>query len=161
MNQSYQTEDSVEMDREAMDSPADRLAERYRVLGMSPELAKKLVSDCGVGAFAVLEKASGPSLPPEVIDGWRMATFQIWQAPKSKLSAGAFLMAAGWMPPGITSQRDLAKLFKVSPEHVSNLVEEWQVKLNLPRTEFQKSAKAVEAARAHHKKNTKHHARTK
>lgn len=161
MNQPYQAEDSVEIDVDAMDSPAERLAERYRVLGMSAALAQKLVNDCGVAAFAVLERASGPALPPEVIDGWRMATFQIWQAPKSKLSAGAFLMAVGWMPPGITSQRDLAKLFKVSPEHVSNLVEEWQEKLSLPRTEFQKSAKAVEAARVHHKKNIKHYVRTK
>lgn len=152
-------EGSSAPDYDAMDSPAERLAERYKVVGMSEALARQLVQNHGADAFGVVEHYGTAEMPPELADGWRMTAFCIWEAPLSRLSAGTFLMAAGWLPPGITSQRDMARLFKVTVEHVSNLVEEWQKKLNLPRTEHQKSAKAIESARTHHKKNRKHHVR--
>lgn len=149
---------SVEPDFDSMDSKPAKLAERYKSIGMTLHLAERLVADGLAQGFDSVAGGILSDAPVELVDAWRMQSFRVWQSSTPRLSVGAFLMSLGWLPPGIRSQRDLAKHFKVSVEHVSNLVEEWQELLNLPRTAYQKSAKAVDAARLHHKKNNKPHA---
>lgn len=160
MSQHPHHEESVMPNPEAIDTPAEILAERFARKGMTLPLAKMLIDTFGPEAF---EGANGhrsiASL--DVSDGWRLTAFRIWGAARPRLAVGAFLMAVGWHPPGIRSQREMARMFSVSVEHISNEVEEWQRVLGLPRTEFQKSPKAVAAAKTHNRKNRKHHARKK
>lgn len=107
----------------------------------------------GTGAMDSLLRAEQAALLLQIID-------KIWKAARPRLCAGALSLALGRVIPVgvrsdgvnlpvIESERDLAAHQNVSPEHVSQLVEEWQAIIGLPKTHFQKSAKAVAAARLH------------
>jgi hypothetical protein len=138
-----------------VDSPSDRLAEQFASHGMTRALAETLVARFGAELFTGALDSVAEARIRELADGWRLTAFTIWEARDSRLSAGCFLMSAGGLPPGMSSQRAMAKHFKVTPEAISKGVEGWQRKLNLPRTGFQKSAAAVAAAERHHRSNRK------
>lgn len=57
------------------------------------------------------------------------------------------MLAAGFDVPGARSQREWAEQQKLSPEHASNDVLDWQRMLKLGKTSAQKSAAACEAYR--------------
>lgn len=149
-------EQTVAPDLSGVDTPADVLAEQFREAGMSRELAGQLVGRFGAEAFSGELDSVASARIRDLADGWRLTGFRVWEAKDARRSAGCFLMAAGWLPPGMSSQRDMARFFKVSPEQISKEVEQWQATLGLPRTGFQKSAKAVAAAKTHNRSNKKH-----
>jgi hypothetical protein len=91
----------------------------------------------------------------EQADALKLMLFKVWEAEKPRLTVGCLLLALGIKPMGVASGRELARMQNVSPEYVSNLMEEWQTMLGLPKTDFQKSAAAVEAARLHNRTSTK------
>jgi hypothetical protein len=148
-------EPSNDPDLSGVDSPADRLAERFASQGMTRKLADVLVAEFGAELFTGALDSVAEARIRDLADGWRLTGFKIWEAPDARRSAGCFLHSAGWLPPGMSSQRDMARHFKVSPEQISKEVEDWQRTLGLPRTGFQKSAKAVAAAKKHNRSNRK------
>lgn len=122
---------------------------------MTRELAQMLVDRFGAEAFSGELDSIASARIRDLADGWRLTGFRIYEANDARRSAGCFLMSAGWFPPGISSQRDLARFCKVSPEQISKEVEQWQDALGLSKTAFQKSAKAVASAKKHHRSNRK------
>ncbi|HEY1109371.1 MAG TPA: hypothetical protein VGE76_12080, partial [Opitutaceae bacterium] len=76
----------------------------------------------------------------EAREALRMMAIEQYQAPKPRLSAGCLIRALGFEHPDFASDRDLAERQAVSPEHVSNLVGDWQRRLKLPPTSGQKTA---------------------
>lgn len=113
------------------------------------KLASELTPEALEGEKELRDEALHSLLRAEQADVLKLILFRVWEAQRPRLSVGSLLLAVGIKPLGISSERDLAKQQNISPEHVSNCVEDWQVLLNLPRTDFQKSAQAVAAARLH------------
>ncbi|MEY5101110.1 MAG: hypothetical protein RJA36_3829 [Pseudomonadota bacterium] len=136
------------------DEPADIL--REQLPGLPDHIYAQLAEELGPEALeaARIERAEAMQsvLRAEQADVLKLILFRIYEAPKPRLSVGSLLLAVGIKPMGINSERDLARQQVVSPEHVSNEVEAWQDLLQLPRTEFQKSESAVQAARDHNRR---------
>lgn len=117
------------------------------------QLAKELAPEAMAAARDLAGGVMSSLLRDEQADALKMILFRIWESPKPRLATGCLLLAVGIKPLGIQSERDLARSQAVSPEHVSQQVEQWQIALRLPKTNFQKSAQAVEAARLHNQRH--------
>lgn len=136
------------------DDPLDIIRE---AVGDAPEhviavLAKELGAEAFRAESVSREEAVRSLLRAEQGDVVKMMLFRVWEAPKPRLSVGCLLLAMGIKPMGVASGRELAKQQCVSPEYVSAMVEDWQGRLGLPKTEFQKSEAAVQAARDFNRK---------
>jgi hypothetical protein len=94
---------------------------------------------CAEGAVAV----ASWMLRVDAEDRLEQALARAREARDSRLALGCLAFARGKPPYGVWSMRKLAELHKVSVEAVSNEVGEFQEILGLPRTNQQKSARAV------------------
>lgn len=79
----------------------------------------------------------------EASDRLLQALSRAWDGRDTKLELGCLFFAMDKPPYGVGSMRKLAEARGVSPEAVSNEVEEFQGILGLPRNNGQKSARAV------------------
>ena len=139
-------DDPLDIIREAVgDAPEHVIAVLARELGPEAFAAEKAAREAAVESLTRAEQG----------DVLKMMLFRIWEAPKPRLSVGCLLLSLGIKPLGVASGRELARQQAVSPEHVSAMVDEWQGKLGLPKTEFQKSEAAVQAARLHNRNSQK------
>ncbi len=84
-------------------------------------------------------------IQPDAADKLEQALSRAREARDSKLALGCLAFARGKPPFGCYTMRALARAHDVSVEAVSNEVSEFQDILGLPRTNQQKSAKAVKA----------------
>jgi hypothetical protein len=75
------------------------------------------------------------------------AMSMVWSARDATLAQGCLFFAMGRPPYGCASMRRLAELRGVSVQAVSATVDEFQTVLGLPRTQQQKSDRAVETYR--------------
>ena len=140
-------------DVDGLDTPAERLTERFSSLGMTVPLAEGLVSSYGEEMFEGEHDSVLAARLQDLTEVLALFATRVWDDRRPRKIAGCFLLAAGMFPHGVTSHRDIAKRFHESPEAISNSVEEWQRRLNLPKTPHQKSEEAVEAARLTHRTN--------
>ncbi len=141
------------------ETPTDELMERYARLGLTRKLAEALASDLilsnVIDADRVRGKAVNALLGAESADVIKLILFRVFESPKPRLMVGCLLLACGIKPIGTPSMRALALQQNVSPEHVSNGVQEWQTILQLGRVEFQKSPEAIASYKLHHRSNGK------
>jgi hypothetical protein len=147
----------------AGDLMRDEAAEKLRLAGCSASQAPRYV-ELVLGTLkardlkACEEEEQPTSAPPRGLapgmswmaaeDGARrliQALSQIWAWPDSRKGLGALFFAMGAPLYGCNSMRELAKLRAVSVEDVSNVVEELQRILGLPRTLQQKGESAVKS----------------
>ncbi len=141
------------------EAPADELMERYAIAGLTRSLAQVIAKDFAAGRMMdsgrIREKAVDSLLRHESADVIKLILFRIFESAKPRLAVGCLLLATGIKPIGIASERALATQQHVSPEHVSNGVQEWQQLLGLARVEFQKSPASVAAYKKHNRSNAK------
>ena len=73
---------------------------------------------------------------------WRAMLYEVKSAKQPRLRARVLLMALGWAPE-TESMRAVGRDYVLSPEQVSNMVEDDQRKYNLPKNQFNKSAEVT------------------
>lgn len=149
----------------------DELAERFRAEGASAGAAVRYAlacrevfkrrdrEACGFGGLttggaAVVEAGGVAEREIERLSAVMLARervvealAQIWAWPDARKGVGAMFFALGVPLYGCNSMRELAALRQVSVEDVSNVVDELQRILGVPRNAGQKSVAAVEAYR--------------
>lgn len=99
------------------------------------------------------ESASDPRA--DYASALRLIALRIFEATRPRLEAGAFLLAADFEIIGLPSGRALAAAQNVSPEEVSNRIEEWQRILSLPKNRHNKPESAVRAYELHNTRRQK------
>jgi len=140
---------AIEEGQHCIDSTEDLL--REELPGLPDEAYAALSKELGPEAFEN-ERISKEQAMVELIRCEQSHLFlevinSIIDHPKPRLMGQCFLLAIGYKLPGITSERDLAKSQVVTPTYVCDIVHEWQKRFKLPKTDFQKSPEAVQAAK--------------
>jgi hypothetical protein len=138
--------DRIDFNFGDVERPADLLRERFP--WMSAQQAADVAEVFGPDVAAVLsarsvrKQAVDSLFESEKSDALMEMLSKIYGAKDSKRSVGCLFFAMGRPPFGVASMRKLAERHGVSVEAISNEVEDFQLMLNLPRTEQQKSPTA-------------------